>query len=204
VALACTTLIGSAMAADMLFAGTQTSLAANVAATPSTMAQQVADALHRAGLTGLNASVRGNNVVVHGMVDTVADNDNARRIFGQLAGGRVVREYDIAQEDVDNLQQTLAPTGAQVAYAGGGVFRISGKVQSRTRFDAALDGVRPDLDANVKHIQVDVVETLAAVPGIEYSEMVDTGGVRYIETPDGTKHLYSAAESGNRTDRGSN
>jgi type III secretion protein D len=197
VAIACTTLIGAVLAADMLFAGTQSSHAANIEASTDAMARQLGDALHRAGFADLQTGVRGKHVVVRGIVNSLEDHQRARRIFEQLARDRVVREYDIAQNDVETIRQLLGSTGARVAYAGEGVFTISGTVQSKERFGDLLEGVKADLGANVKRIDVDVREAPVPVPGIEYSEMVDTGSVRYIETPDGTKHLYFAA-SGER------
>jgi type III secretion protein D len=201
VALACTTLIGAVLAADMMFAGTQSSHAANVEASTDAMAQQVGDALRHAGFKDLQAGVKGRNVVVRGIVNSLDDHQRARRICDQLAKGRVVREYDIAQNDVETIRQLLGATGARVAYAGEGVFTISGTVQSRENFADLLESVKADLGANVKRIDVDVKEARAPAAGIEYSEMVDTGGVRYIETPDGTKHLYFAAASERKTDR---
>jgi type III secretion protein D len=111
-----------------------------------------------------------------------------------LAPGKARREYDVAQQDVDNIQQSLAGTGAAVSYAGHGVFRVSGNVQSMATFRTLIAGVRADLDGNVKRIDVDVKEAQAPVPDVEYTAVIATGALRYIETPDGTKHLFSSSK----------
>jgi type III secretion protein D len=44
-----------------------------------------------------------------------------------------------------------------------------------------------------------VNETRTPAPDVQYTEVVATGGLRYIETPDGTKHLF---DSGPAKDHG--
>lgn len=189
VAVACTVLIVALATAGTLMAGSQSTEAASVKFDPDTTARQLTEALHRAGLGELTAKPRGVNVVVHGIVRTADDSDSARRIMDQLARGKALREYDVAQQDAVNIQQSLGDTGAHVEYKGKGVFLVSGTVPSLKKFHALLANVKPDLDANVKRLDVDVKEIRSAIPDVRYSEVVSVGGLRYIETPDGTKHL---------------
>lgn len=189
VAVACTVLIVALSTAGMLMAGSQSTEAASVKFDPDMTSKQLTEAFHRAGLGELNARPRGASVVVRGIVRTADDSDSARRIMDQLARGKALREYDVAQQDAVNIQQSLGDTGARVEYKGKGVFLVSGTVPSLKKFHALLANVKPDLDANVKQLDVDVKEAHSAIPDVRYSEVVSVGGLRYIETPDGTKHL---------------
>jgi type III secretion protein D len=199
VAIACTAAIGGLTTAGIMLAGTQPSEAAYVKVDADALSKQVTEALHRAGLADLNATARDGNVEVTGIVSGTDDSVKARRIMDDLARGKVLKAYDVAQQDVDDIQQSLAGTGAQVSYAGKGVFRISGKVKSMSSFRERVAGVRADLDSNIRRVDVDVKEARSPIPDIEYTEVVATGGLRYIETPDGTKHLFDSAgsDSGN-------
>jgi type III secretion protein D len=193
-ALACTAAIGGIAVAGVMFAGTQPSEAASVKFDPHALADEIDAALHREGLGDLHVIARNDDIAVRGMVTTADESAKAQRIIDSLAQGKVRREYDIAQQDVDNIQQSLAGTGAAVAYTGHGVFRVSGNVQSMTTFRTLIAGVRADLDSNVKRVDVDVKEAQVPVPDIEYTAVVATGGLRYIETPDGTKHLFASSK----------
>lgn len=200
VALACTVLIVALSTAGVLMAGSQSTEAANVKFDPDATSRQLAEALHRAGLNELTVKPRGAQVVVRGIVRTADDSDSARRIMDQLARGKALREYDVAQQDAVNIQQSLGDTGAHVEYKGKGVFLVSGTVPSMKKFHALLANVKPDLDANIRRLDVDVKEALSTIPDVRYSEVVSVGGLRYIETPDGTKHLLDTG--GDSTDPG--
>jgi type III secretion protein D len=193
-ALACTAAIGGIAVTGVMFAGAQPSEAASVKFDPHALAKEIGAALHREGLGDLSVTAHNDNISVRGMVTTADDSAKVQRIIDSLAQGKVRREYDIAQQDVDNIQQSLAGTGAAVAYTGHGVFRVSGNVQSMTTFRSLIAGVRADLDSNVKRVDVDVKEAQVPVPDIEYTAVVATGGLRYIETPDGTKHLFASSK----------
>jgi type III secretion protein D len=190
VALMCTVAIGALVVAGVLFAGAQSSEAASVQFNPDAMAVEVDAALHHAGLADLHASPRKDSVVVRGIVSLADDSAKAQRIMNALAPGKVRREFDIAQQDVEDIQQSLAGTGATVSYSGHGVFRVSGNVQSMPTFRVLIAGVRADLDGNTKRIDIDVKEAKMPAPDVDFTEVVATGGLRYIETPDGTKHLF--------------
>jgi type III secretion protein D len=193
VALACTAAIGGLAAAGVMFASTQPSEAASVHFDPNALAQEVDKTLHRDGFADLYVTPQSDGVSVRGIVASADDSVKAQRIIDGLASGKASREYDVAQEDLDNIQQSLAGTGAAVSYSGHGVFRVSGNVPSMTNFRTLIAGVRADLDSNVKRVDVDVKERAVPLPTVDYTEVVATGGLRYIETPDGTKHFFESS-----------
>jgi type III secretion protein D len=197
VALTCTVAIGAVATVGVMFAGTQPSEAASVKISVGSLSKQVAAELRRTGLTDLSVAPRGAKVAVRGIVTSASDSEKARRIIDDLARGQALAEYDVAESDVDNIRQSLAGTGAEVRYSGHGIFRVSGTVQSMSTFRERVGEVQADLDSNVKRIEVDVKEAPAPLPAIEYTEVVATGDLRYIQTPDGTKHLFEGSSGKN-------
>jgi type III secretion protein D len=198
VALACTAAIGALTTAGVMFAGTQPSEAASVKVDVNGLSKQVAESLHEMGLADLSAVPHDGKVEVQGIVTSARDSEKARRIIDDLTRGHFMQGFDVAENDVDNIQQSLAGTGAEVSYSGHGVFRVSGSVRSMSTFRERVAEVRADLDSNVKRVDVDVKEAANPVPNVEYTEVVATGGLRYIETPDGTKHLFEGAGDNNQ------
>ncbi|MBN3825119.1 secretion protein SctD [Burkholderia sp. Ac-20384] len=188
-ALICTAGVGTLGA---MFAGAQSSEAANVKPDPIFLAGEVDGALHRAGFVDLHALPHKDGVAVEGIVPLNEDGTKAQQIMNALAPGKARRAYDVAQQVVTNIQQSLAGTGATVSYAGHGVFHVTGNVRAMTTFRTLIAGVRADLDRNIKRIDIDVKETKAPTADVEFTEVVATGGLRYIETPDGTKHLFES------------
>ncbi|MGF6612968.1 type III secretion protein D [Paraburkholderia sp. WSM4175] len=199
IALGCAGAIAGLAAAGAMLTAAQPSEAANRPVNSDLLATELGSALQRAGFADLQVAARRDGVAVKGIVANADDSARARRIMDQLARGNVRREYDVAQQDVDDIQQSLADTGAHVSYDGHGVFRVSGSVHAMDAFRDRIASVRADLDDNVKRIDIDVKEARMPASDVEYTEVVATGGLRYIETPDGTKHLFAgaAADRGN-------
>jgi type III secretion protein D len=163
---------------------------------PSTLAAQIDAALHAAGLADLQAVAHGNAVVVKGMVATAAEDVAARGVFARIAPDqdKILRQYDVAETDRRNLEDALAIDGTHVKYRGAGVFEVDGVVASMAQFETALARVKRDLDTNIKHIEVAVREAPTPVVSAgDYTALIAIGDVRYIETPDGVKHVYPGA-----------
>jgi type III secretion protein D len=193
IALGCAGAIAGLAATGAMLTAAQPSEAANRPVNSDILATELGGALQRAGFADLQVAARRDGVAVKGIVANTDDSARARRIMDQLAHGNVRREYDVAQQDVDDIQQSLADTGARVSYDGHGVFRVSGSVHAMDAFRDRIASVRADLDDNVKRIDIDVKEERLPASDVEYTEVVATGGLRYIETPDGTKHLFAGA-----------
>ncbi|WP_206956696.1 type III secretion system protein [Trinickia acidisoli] len=160
---------------------------------PEALATRIGGALHAAGLADLQAVPRGNAVVVQGMVATAAEDVAARGIFAHVASdqNRILRQYDVGETDRRNLEDALAVDGTHVKYRGDGVFEVDGAVDSMSQFQTALARVKRDLDTNIKHIDVAVSERPAPLGSAgDYTALIAIGDVRYVETPDGVKHLY--------------
>jgi len=158
-----------------------------------TLVDRVGAELKRAGYTELHVVPRGNTVVVTGMVATPADDLVARKLLERLAAARIERQYDVAQEDVQSIGESIGIPGATVQYAGQGRFRVSGAVPNLTQLRTAVEQVRADVGPNVRAIEVDAHQSADASAPLVYSGMLETGNVRYIETPNGVKHVFLGA-----------
>lgn len=161
--------------------------------TVDALASRLGGELKRAGYAELHAAPRGAMVAVSGMVATSADDLAARRLLERLAAHRVERRYDVAQDDAQSIGESLGVSGATVAYAGQGRFRVSGVVPDLSRLRAAVERVRADVGPNVRGIEVDARQSGEAPVPVAYSGMLEIGDVRYIETPDGVKHVFAGA-----------
>jgi type III secretion protein D len=156
------------------------------------LARQLDGALHTAQLTDLHAQPHGDSIVVDGMVANAAEDVAARAIFLRM-GSTVARQYDVAQTDVANIEDSLGIDGLHVAYSGGGAFTVSGVVPSLTQFRDGLNRLRADLDSNVKRIDIDVTEAPTTLAMTVYTAMLAVGDTRYVQTQDGVKHLFPTA-----------
>lgn len=158
---------------------------------PANIAQRVNEELASAHMRELHARVQGSRVVVTGIVPTADDDVTVRNLLARLAPNAVVRQYDVAQIDVRNLEESLDTPGLQVKYAGRGVFDIEGAVPNPRDIDARLTRMRHDLSPNIKQLRVQVTQSEDHMPGPEaFSELMNADGVRYAQTPDGVKHIF--------------
>jgi len=186
-------MVACAVVAGAIIAGTQPSEAVSATPNAEALAARLSASLHAIGLRELNAKCAGNAVIVQGMVPTAQDDVVARKLIERIGGKHVQRGYDVVQDDMRSIQESLAIEGTRVTYSGNGVFLVGGTVPSLDAFHQALENVRGDFDANVKRIQSNVSEGATPVTSVSYSAMVSSGDVRYFETPDGVKHVYQAA-----------
>ncbi|KVL63423.1 HrpD5 family protein [Burkholderia ubonensis] len=191
---------GGALVAGLLAMGAMLASAHPNAPPPvehaDALATRIGAELMRAGYAELHAAPRGAMVAVTGMVATPADDLAARKLLDRLAAHRVERQYDVAQDDAQSIGESLGASGtsgATVAYAGQGRFRVSGVVPDLARLRKAVERVRADVGPNVRAIEVDARQSGDAPVPVAYSGMLEIGDVRYIETPDGVKHVFAGA-----------
>jgi|GEM_PF-1054494 len=159
------------------------------------LAQRVNLELAAAHMRELHAQVRGSTVTVSGMVATADEDTQVRKMLMRISPDRIVRHYDIAQNDVRNIADSLAMQGLKVTYAGRGVFEISGKAANPHDVEAAVARMRHDLSDNVKNVRVSVAQAEDALPSaLSFSFLMSSDDVRYGQTPDGVKHIYTVPE----------
>jgi type III secretion protein D len=156
------------------------------------LAGQLNAALKQARLADLHARQQGHAIVVDGMALNASEDIAARAILERVGRDSIARRYDVAQADVASMSDSLGMDSVHVAYAGDGVFTLSGSVPSLAPFHDQLERLRTDLDGNIKRIDVDVTEVPTNIPMNQYTEMISVGDTRYVQTADGVKHLFPA------------
>lgn len=156
------------------------------------LAQRVNDTLAAAHQNELRAHAEGNTVLVTGMVATPEDDVAVRRLLSHFSQTSIYRRYDVAQNDVHSIEDSLGVRGARVAYAGNGAFDVTGSVSNPADLDAAIARVRHDLSENVRAIRSHVTQSTENQPlPPSFSMLMTSDTVRYAETPDGVKHIYA-------------
>lgn len=154
---------------------------------------RIQDALAAAHMTELQVRTVGGTSVVTGMVANLSDDQLVRSTLAKIASKDIVRSYDVAQNAVHSIEDSLGIAGVRVKYLGNGAFAITGTVDSKAALDKAVTRVRADLDSNIRRLDVQVDEHpgQAAAPAAgQYSEIVSSDSVQYTQTPDGIKHIY--------------
>jgi type III secretion protein D len=157
---------------------------------------RIQEALSAAHMNELQVRSVGNTSVVTGMVANLSDDQLVRSTLEKIASKDIVRSYDVAQNAVHSIEDSLGIAGVRVTYLGNGAFAITGTVDSKDALDKAVTRVRADLDSNIRRLVVQAVENpghAAPVTG-QYSEIVSSDTVQYTQTPDGIKHIYMTDE----------
>ncbi len=159
-------------------------------ATVNTLPNQLQRALKQANITGLEISTRGDLVVMDGMVNNSSDDAVVREIIERLNDiGRISPHYDIASRVAQNIAESLDLPNIKVEYLGKGTFQVSGIVTDLAGAQQALARLAPDLSSNIKKIDSRLTTIKGRPPS--YSGLMSDGNVKYVETPDGVKHLYT-------------
>jgi type III secretion protein D len=151
--------------------------------------------LHAAGLTELHAATEGQAVVVKGIVRNDTDDALAKALIGRADGSTVMRRYDVATVDAQNIQDSLATPSVKVEYSGQGAFTVMGAVPSPAKVRQAVEGLRPEFGANVKRIDVAVTQAPPPQQPVAYSGLIESAGIRYFVSPDGTKHMIDGHDA---------
>jgi type III secretion protein D len=179
---------GVTVAASALFGAPHANTPASP--NPGQLAAQVNAALHAAHLSALHAAQHGALVEVDGFVADAAQDLAARGVLLKFDNARIARHYDVEQTDLASIEESLASDGVQVIWREPGVLGVTGEVPSLARFRDQIDRVQTDLDSNVRRIEIDVAQRANQLPVTPYTEVMAAGDTRYVQTPDGVKHLF--------------
>ncbi|BBO59487.1 hypothetical protein [Mycoavidus sp. B2-EB] len=165
--------------------------------TASSLAERTRNALKTASLVGLQVTPRDGMVVISGMVANNSDDVAVRKITDRLGrNGEIARHYDVASNVAQNIAEALGGIeGISVQYIGAGNFRITGAVPNIMQAQSALKRLRPDLSSNVKQIEQFLTEAPSGDGGGRYSGILSSDHVKYLETPDGVKHIYATEQA---------
>ncbi|MBP0633417.1 MULTISPECIES: secretion protein [unclassified Cupriavidus] len=160
------------------------------------LAQRVNRELAAHNMKEVHAEVHGSTVTVSGMVATADEDTQLRKMLMRISPDRIVRHYDVAQRDVSSMADSIAMQGLRVVYTGRGTFEISGSVVNPHDVESAVARIRHDLSDNVKDVRLRVAQAEDALtPAPPFSFLMSSDDIRYGQTPDGVKHIYTLQEN---------
>lgn len=154
---------------------------------------RIREALRAAHMNELQVRTVGNTSVVTGMVTNLSDDQLVQSTLTKIASKDIVRSYDVAQNMVHSIEDSLGIAGAHVKYLGNGDFAITGNVESNDAVGKSITRIRPDLDSNIRRLVVQTAENSGHTEQTDgrYSEILSSDAVQYTQTPDGIKHIYA-------------
>ncbi|KMQ80869.1 Type III secretion inner membrane protein (YscD,flagellar export component) [Candidatus Burkholderia pumila] len=202
IAVACT-VVGVA-AVGISFALTANVSRAAIAPPDVQMEQKLDRALAQAHLNELHIAPDGAagedgapRVIACGMVRTANDDYVARQLFERMKPDIVERRYGVADDTTRGIRDAIGIDGVEVKYYGQGVFTLPGTVADKQRVEQALERVKGDFGKRIREIRIALTDVAQSVPAPKkgtYIALVSSGDVQYAQTPDGVKHIYTAAQ----------
>lgn len=158
-----------------------------VAAKPSVLAL-AQRAIERSGATGVAARSDGDGVSVEGLLATPNDAARLRNALSELPAGTVKHRYAAASDLAESISEALAAPGIRVSYLSRGDFLVEGQAVNAGGLQTAADRLVNDLAPLVHSIHV-AVEDLPPPQKMPTGAMLQTAGMEYVQTRDGTKHI---------------
>ncbi|AXF25798.1 serine kinase [Burkholderia pyrrocinia] len=151
-------------------------------------------ALRRMRLDELHASLVGGTLVVDGIAPDAAAATAVHRLL-QRQPVRSDARFAVASTIVENIRESLDNRDLDVRYTGDGVFAVTGSTADARHALARVAEVRSDLGAGVRRIDVaiDAADPAQKTPS-SYDAALGIDGLRYVETPDGTKHFVGGTQ----------
>ena len=150
---------------------------------------QVQRAVQTIGAPGITVRASEGRVLVEGLV---ADGSSAARLRAALRpfdAASVMHRYASAEDLAQSMTDALATPGVSVRYRGDGVFLVDGRAIDLDRLRAEARRVAADLGPLVQRIDFAVAE-MPPPERIPIGSMLSSEDIRYVQTRDGTKHLF--------------
>lgn len=161
---------------------------------PSLQAR-VSNALYTVGIKELAIRDVGDKVVVEGLVAATSDVARVRAALRPFEPASVIHRYAAASELSQSITDALANPKLHVRYDGHGVFVVEGAAEDIERLHSDAGRIAADLGAVIRRIDVAAGE-LPPPQRVHVDAMLVSGGMRYVQTRDGTKHLILSAVDG--------
>jgi type III secretion protein D len=164
--------------------------------------QQLRDALGEPALRGLELELRGERVVVRGVLPSRAAVDALNQMLDRRAATLTLgRRFVAAQDIVDRLNEAAPVDDLIVRHLDHERFDVSGRVVDPARVQKALEQVAVDLAEFGARIDIALQPLHDALPSMS-GLLIDSQGTSFLRTRDGVKHIVVAPTSA-ATRRGS-
>jgi type III secretion protein D len=156
---------------------------------PRERAEEIARHAAAMGNEGVTVSAEGSQIVVTGLLSDDSQVRKLRLALDHLADARnISHQYASATNVANMIQGAIGEAAVAVTHKGDGVFLVEGKVRSVETLQQRLAVLAEDMRANVRRVEVNVVE-LPAANGPRPSAMLSDDADSYVQTAEGIKHL---------------
>ncbi|WAC71597.1 hypothetical protein OU995_18675 [Roseateles sp. SL47] len=184
----------AATACAALLAGAFTVVATGVASDaaarvppPSPLAQ-AQKAVTVARVQGVVVRERAGGAIVEGLLATPAEVAQLNAALDALPRGLVLRRYAAATDIAQSITEALDEPQVTVRHVAAGDFVIEGAAVRADRLRVAAGRIAADLAPLVRAIRLQVTD-LPPAPRTPVGAMLESSGMAYVQTRDGTKHL---------------
>ncbi|MCS4510422.1 hypothetical protein [Xylophilus ampelinus] len=155
---------------------------------PLSPVAQTQKAVTAAGLQGLVVRAQADGAMVEGLLATPTEVAQMNAALDALPRGMVMRRYAAATDIAQSIVEALDEPRVSVRHVAGGEFVIEGAAVGVDRLRVAANRIAADLAPLVRTIRVQVTD-LPPQPRTPVGAMLESHGITYVQTRDGTKHL---------------
>lgn len=152
---------------------------------PVALAQK---ALEASRVRGVVVRPSPGGAIVEGLLPTPLEAAQLSAALEALPRGTVLRRYAAATDIAQSIGEALDEPKVTVKYLGDGEFIVEGAAVRAERLRMAAARIAADLAPLVRAIRLNVVD-LPPPPKTPVGAMLETDGMAYVQTRDGTKHL---------------
>lgn len=136
----------------------------------------------------------GGGLVVTGLLETP---EQARTLRAELDAQKspypITHRYSTATAVAESIRSAVGVAGAEVKYAGDGVFTFTAEVTDTKAVREAIDRVAADLAPAVRRIDPTLETTEKDKAQVPVLSSMTAGDVSIVQTRDGQKHLVVTA-----------
>ncbi|MCS0581891.1 hypothetical protein NX784_09830 [Massilia pinisoli] len=145
------------------------------------------------GQGGLRVSQRDGMTVVQGVVATGADADAVRDLLRRTVPDHAVAHLAVVNDVLASIADSLHEPTLKAGYAGNGRFIVTGTTRDGATVQRRLAQLAADLGPAVARLDADVTEVRPGWSVADSDSALDAGGLRYVQSLDGSKHFPGAA-----------
>ena len=147
------------------------------------------------GQTGLQVNEQNGLIVVQGVVRTSADATAVRDLLHRTAPNKAIARLAIVNDVLASITESLREPTLNAGYEGDGRFVVTGTTRDSAVVHKHLAQLAADLGPAVRQLDARVTEVRPGWSVADSDSALDAGGLRYVQSLDGSKHFPTPALS---------
>lgn len=157
--------------------------------------RQMPQLLAGIGQAGLQVSEQDGLIVVRGVVRNSADAAAVRNLLRRNAPDHAVAHLAIVNDVLASITESLREPTLNARYDGDGRFVVTGTTRDGAVVRKHLAQLAADLGPAVRQLDARVTEVRPGWSVADSDSALDAGGLRYVQSLDGSKHFPAPALS---------